>query len=66
MYKKNQLISELVVLKKLESFERIFLWSKSHTSYELSSLSKIIIYELLLNFNGSIERFQYLLYNIYM
>ena len=41
------------------------LWSKSHTSYELSSLSKIIIYELLLNFNGSIERFQYLLNNIY-
>ena len=40
-------------------------WSESHTSYELSSLSKIIIYELLLNFNGSIERFQYLLYNIY-
>ena len=26
-YIKNQLISELVVLKKLESFERIFLWS---------------------------------------
>ena len=48
-----------------EKFEQKRHWSESHTSYELSSLSKIIIYELLLNFNGSIERFQYLLYNIY-
>ena len=48
-----------------QEFEQIRYWSESHTSYELSSLSKIIIYELLLNFNGSIERFQYLLYNIY-
>jgi hypothetical protein len=57
--------NELVVLKKLEKFERISLWSESHTSYELYSLSKNIIYELLLKFNWSMENFVILLYNIF-
>ena len=30
------------------------LWSKSHTSYELNSLSKNIIYKIFMNFNESI------------
>ncbi len=33
-----------------------FKWSKSHTSYELSSLSKNIIYKIFTNFNESIYR----------
>ncbi len=41
----------------------ICLWSESHTSYEPSSLSKSIVYESLLNFNGSMVNFCYLLYN---
>lgn len=32
-----------------------FIWSESHTSYELRSLSRGIIHELLLKFNGNIE-----------
>ena len=31
-------------------------WSEQHTSYELCSLSKNIIYELLLNFNGNMDK----------
>ena len=41
-----------------EKFEQIRQWSESHTSYELCSLSKIIIYELLLNFNEVYEIFE--------
>ena len=40
-----------------------FSWSESHTSYELSSLSENIIYEISLNFNGSMENFVILWYN---
>ena len=32
----------------------IIYWSESHTSYELSSLSKNIIYKVFTNFNESI------------
>jgi hypothetical protein len=39
-----------------EKFEQIRHWSESHTGYELSSLSKNIIYEFLLNFNGRMEK----------
>ena len=46
-----------------EKFEQKRHWSESHTSYELSSLSKNIIYEFLLNFNGSMENFVVLYYN---
>ncbi len=41
----------------LEKLEQIRQWSESHTSYELDSLSRNIIYELILNFNGSIAKF---------
>lgn len=40
--------------KALEVLKNELLWSGSHTSYELYSLSKIIIYKFLLNFNGNI------------
>jgi len=39
-----------------EKFEQKRHWSESHTSYELSSLSKNIVYVLLLNFNRHIEK----------
>ncbi len=38
-------------------FDENALWSESHTGYELCSLSRNIIYELLLNFNGGMENF---------
>ena len=38
-------------------------WSESHTSYELRSLSKNIIYESLLNFNESMEKNYRIWYN---
>lgn len=38
-----------------EKFEPIRQWSESPTNYELCSFFKNIIYELILNFNGSIE-----------
>lgn len=37
-------------------YEQI-IWSESHTGYELCSLSRNIIYKLLLNFNGGMENF---------
>ncbi len=46
-----------------EKFEQIRQWSESHTSYELCSLPINIINELLLNFNGSIEKTYFNPYN---
>ena len=42
-----------------EKFEQKRHWSESHTSYELSSLSKKIIYEFLYFFNGIWEFFEF-------
>ena len=42
----------------------ILIWSELHTSYELCSLSRNIIYELSLNFNKSIEKIFDLIYNL--
>ena len=43
--------------KLLKFVSYFFLWSESHTSYELRSLSENIIYEISLNFNESMENF---------
>ena len=48
-----------------EKFEQKRHWSESHTSYELSSLSKNIIYEFPLSFNGGIQFFEIIWYNLY-
>ena len=49
-----------IFVYKLLCESKKFKWSKSHTSYELNSFSKIIIYEFLLNFNVDMEILPYL------
>lgn len=48
---------KLTCINNYKWFDENALWSESHTSYELCSLSKIIIYKILLKFNGNMEYF---------
>ena len=53
----------IVFAPKFRICDDFILWSESHTSYELNSLSERIIYDFSFNFNGSMVIFCSLLYN---